>query len=578
MHDSQPVYNNICFRYGTLNMDRRLDLCKQGVKNASIDSCKAVVADEVNSKDLSEHEIINIGGKISNNVGNVVRFKYGTLNGDGRLDLCKQGVKKAFTKSCKAVVIDGEVSNTRFQHGTLNSDGRLDLCKQGVKNAYSNLCTAVIEDGNNANIRFQHGTLNNDGRLDLCKQGVKKAFSTSCSAVAKDGYAAGRPLIKHYLIGNNIIGDNKDGMADNRVAALCDMISKRPDILTWYLAGNALSSGYIASVAQALTHTKARYVWLKMNPIKDGCFSLAELIQKNTNIELLDLFNCGIGDNGILSFCKTLIETGKNMLFKHSTAEDFSSINDIMTMISETQNINRNVPTEQIELLKSFQSLNMSNLKHFYLGINGITQHGCEALFCIFAILSENIESIYIHSNPLEDVGLQTIFTKMTAYGVIFPKLKRLCVGSCGLTDISLPILKKMIHLSPALVSLDLSSYKSTNYFGQTHNCFTNMGHLKDIASALKSNAIKSGFPNKNYLGFQHTLCGLNQTEIKAVVESIAEGLEVNVNGIQYKDEDVARSGMLIHKNLTKRELSEVTDPYPAIDYIQSIYRNTMKL
>jgi len=50
------------------------------------------------------------------------------------------------------------------------------------------------------------------------------------------------------------------------------------------------------------------------------------------------------------------------------------------------------------------------------------------------------------------------------------------------------------------------------------------------------------------------------------------------VNGIQYKDEDVAKSGMLIHKNLTKRELSEVTDPYPAIDYIQSIYRNTMKL
>ena len=50
------------------------------------------------------------------------------------------------------------------------------------------------------------------------------------------------------------------------------------------------------------------------------------------------------------------------------------------------------------------------------------------------------------------------------------------------------------------------------------------------------------------------------------------------MNGIQYKDEDVAKRGMLIHKKIPKGELLEVTDPYPAIDYIQSIYHNTMKL
>ena len=98
------------------------------------------------------------------------------------------------------------------------------------------------------------------------------------------------------------------------------------------------------------------------------------------------------------------------------------------------------------------------------------------------------------------------------------------------------------------------------------------------IATALKSNATRSGQPNKNYIGLQHALRDHDHEDVHALVEDIADRLEMNVNGIQYKTEDVMKSGMLVHKNLTKRELSEVIEPYPAIDYIQSIYRNTMKL
>eukprot|EP00092_Neocalanus_flemingeri_P009350 GFUD01010062.1.p1 GENE.GFUD01010062.1~~GFUD01010062.1.p1 ORF type:complete len:1099 (-),score=183.15 GFUD01010062.1:71-3367(-) len=553
--DCPTVYSNIRFKYGTLNMDGRLDLCKQGVKNAYIDSCDAIIADGDYSNVLFEDGTINNCEPIvqdRNDIDAAVRFKYGTLNSDGRLDLCKQGVKKAYVKSCKAVVVDGEDSNTRFQHGTLNSDGRLDLCKQGVKNAYTETCEAVAKDGDS-------------------------------------NTASGRAVIKHYLLGNNVIGDDSDGLADVRIGALCNMISKRPDIQTWYLAGNALSPGYIALVAEALLHTRARYIWFKMNPIKDGCFSLAELIQNNPNIELLDLFNCGICDSGLLSFCNTLIETGKNKLLKTGDIDDdletnedgvtaVSSINDILTLVSETQHLNGKTQIKQEELVKSFRALNFSNLKHLYFGINDITDHGINALFCIFAILSENLESIYIHSNPIKDAGLKTFYDKIKAYGVTFPKLKRLSAGSCGLTDSSLPILKGIINLSPNLVSLDLSSYKSTNYFGQVHNIFTNTDHLKDIATALKANATKSGYPDKNYIGFQHAFQGQDQVEVKALVDDIADKLEMNVNGIQYKNEDVAKDGMLVHKKLTKRELSEIIEPYPAIDYIQSIYRNTMKL
>jgi hypothetical protein len=550
------IYTDIRFKYGTLNIEDGLDSCQEEVKN-----------DFMNSS-----------------CDTAVRFRYGTLNSDGRLDLCKQGVKNAFLSSCKAVA-----QGTRFKHGTLNSDGRLDLCKQGVRNAFNNICDAVIEDGNVANIRFQHGTINSDGRLDLCKQGVQKAFTNTCEAVARDGDPTcagnGRALIQHYLLGNNIIGDDRDGLADTRISALCNLIKKRPDIETWYLAGNALSPTYIAAVADALKHTRAKYLWFKMNPIKEGCSTLAELIQNNQNIELLDLFNCGIGDSGLSSFCNTLVHTGitKLLTSNHNChfqtgAAGVSSVNDLMTLVSETQNLYEDVPTKQKELVNSFRVLNYSKLKHFYLGINGITELGIDTLFCIFALLSENIESIYIHSNPVTDEGINLLYGKLTSYGVTFPKLKRLSIGSCGLTDKSLPNLREIIKLSPSLVSLDLSSYKSTNYFGLTHNTFNNIQELKDIASALKCNATRSGYPDRNYIGLQNTLRYHDQNEVKALVDYITANLEMNVNGIQYKNQDGMKSGMLIHKKLTKRELSEIKDPYPALDYIQSIYRNTMKL
>ena len=107
---------------------------------------------------------------------------------------------------------------------------------------------------------------------------------------------------------------------------------------------------------------------------------------------------------------------------------------------------------------------------------------------------------------------------------------------------------------------------------------FTKTEEIYAIATALKFNATKSGHQDRNYLGLQHALRDHDHAEVHALVGDIADRLEMNVNGIQYKTEDVMKGGMLVHKNLTKRELSEVVEPYPAIDYIQSIYRNTMKL
>ena len=277
--------------------------------------------------------------------------------------------------------------------------------------------------------------------------------------------------------------------------------------------------------------------------------------------------------------------TGKELLFNgkentdiyEGTKEAFSIIG-LITVISELGNASGDTPTKESQLVNSFRALNFSNLKHLCLGINGITENGLnDSLFYVLAVLSNTLESIYLHSNPIKDTGLKTFYNNMVAYGVTFPKLKRMNFGSCGLTDDALSVLKEIVKVSPKLVSLDLSSYKSTNYFGQLHNTFTDTNKIFEIAKHLKTNAINCDQPNKNFIGFQHALNAYDQAEVNKLVKDIAYQLDMNVNGIQYKNEDKLQSGMLLHEKLSKRELSEVTEPYPAIDYIHSVYRNTMK-
>ena len=39
-----------------------------------------------------------------------------------------------------------------------------------------------------------------------------------------------------------------------------------------------------------------------MNPIKTGAYYIGKLISKNKNIELIDLFNTGLCDDGLKNF------------------------------------------------------------------------------------------------------------------------------------------------------------------------------------------------------------------------------------------------------------------------------------
>ena len=548
---------NIRFEHGTINSDGRYDMCKQGFRNGFKASAEAVALD----RPLTESMVVESAGGDKANI----RFEHGTINSDGRYDMCKQGFRNGFKESAEAVALDrpltesmvvesggGDKANIRFEHGTINSDGRYDMCKQGFRNGFKESAEAVALDrpltesmvvesggGDKANIRFEHGTINSDGRYDMCKQGFRNGFKESAEAVGYDKPVikdevgcrrlGGRGLVKHYLIGNNRIGE--DDVGSERVLALAELIKRRPDIVTWYLAGNELNAESIRYIADALATTSAKYVWFKMNPVKTGAYYLARALQRNPSIELMDLFNCGICDDGLSAFLQGL-------------TDEYSD--------------------------------NRTGLKHLYLSINHITD--VEVLSSVLRIVGPRLESLYLGNNPIGDEGIATLLSNlMTESGSIFKNLRRLMIGSLGLTDAALSALNAFIIATPTLVALDLGSYKSTKYFQQNSNVLTDKEQLLQLGCGILRNATLQASPRLHLLGLSNA-CGVGQHFVDDLLDEF-ESAGVNVDGHQQKNNiHVVHCGRSVYGHVGEEDIKALRDPRPAIDYIQSIYRNTMKV
>lgn len=134
---------------------------------------------------------------------------------------------------------------------------------------------------------FIRGTTFADGRLDLCKQVVgSQSIKTICDATVNNQH------VKHFLLGNNIAFADDAQVASE---AFRHMIENQPHLETLYLAGNCIDSKSTKILCEALSNNKTcKYLWLKRNPIKAGVRYIADLLNTNHNIVLLDLNNCGI--------------------------------------------------------------------------------------------------------------------------------------------------------------------------------------------------------------------------------------------------------------------------------------------
>lgn len=254
---------------------------------------------------------------------------------------------------------------------------------------------------------FIKGTFYPDQRMDLCKQVVGyKSIQELCRVVKRSN------KVKHFLLGNNIALDQNEV---DGASAIADLI-KNSTIETWYLAGNAISAIGLKIICEALFNNQhAKALWLKRNPVHTGTHQIKKMLNNNTTLELIDLNNCGVGNNGLVQ------------LFTNNTN---------------------------------------STLKHIYLDTNDISKL---EPFTEYIRHHKQLETIYISMNPLntELDSLSEFLLELNKCD----KLERLCLSSSGLDD---SFNFDTINI-PSLRMLDLGMYKSTNDLGLSSNNFTNM-------------------------------------------------------------------------------------------------------
>eukprot|EP01063_Lacrimia_lanifica_P014968 TRINITY_DN2159_c0_g1_i1.p1 TRINITY_DN2159_c0_g1~~TRINITY_DN2159_c0_g1_i1.p1 ORF type:complete len:1110 (+),score=328.88 TRINITY_DN2159_c0_g1_i1:468-3332(+) len=553
-----------------------------------------------------------------------LRFEHGTLNADGRYDMCKQSQKNAFQLSCAALAADGpETANIRFEHGTLNADGRYDMCKQSQKNAFQLSCAALAADG-------PEGGEGGKGTAAALVQAVMEKMGALGVKVPGDGCPekkthGGYRLVKHYMLGNNRIAEGDGG--EERAAHLAGLLESRPDMVTWFICGNELNAMHIKACAAKLaaqglyycppglgpdarrallarnaryfTTYGAQYWWMKMNPVKAGAYDVAHTLQLNPRIELVDLFNVGLGNDGLAAFARGLedgaVAVKANVLWSGSPFKEYMCAEDggSATAAEVAKAVVAGVPVPLLRTKAVHNARNFSSLKHAYFQINNIDAGGMAPLADIIRTTGAQLESLYLGVNPIGDDGLAALCAALDgAVAPALPRLVRLSLGSAALTDAALPILRTFItEHCPALVCLDLSAYKSTKYFQQKHNNFTDVAGLEALGDLLGDAAANRAlsFPPevtgtpvsaprlRNLLILNHS-CAADTAEQNAALEALADRLEargVNVACVQRNRlQSAAEATGRVVRLIPKAELKRIQDPYPAIDYILSVYRN----
>lgn len=367
-------------------------------------------------------------------------------------------------------------------------------------------------------MKFIRGALYQDKRMDLCKQVVGPNWIGMLMNSLKSN-----THVEHFLLGNNIIGP-EGGKAIGQFL----LNEHKPKIKTWYLAGNDLNEEGINWVVNGLVDdVDCVNLWLKRNPLKpEGIKHVARLLKSNKYIKILDLHNTAVFDEGV----KYLVEGLKQ---------------------------NR-------------------TLRHLYLDANGITSDGIKYLVDYFEYLISNdlegISSFWFDMNNIGDEGIIQLVQVLQKYKY----LKRLNLGSTGITDKAIPSIVQAFKSHPNLVVLDLGMYKSTSDMGMITNNIGDVG-IELLGELIKTNnTIKYISVMMNGL----TIKGINQ---------MATDLEHN-NSLMYFD--YAQYGIEIPQKIlfnirnkieTNRNNAEYTRKLrnlkhgEQIHWIDSIYRNNMK-
>jgi hypothetical protein len=365
---------------------------------------------------------------------------------------------------------------------------------------------------------FTKGALYQNKRLDLCKQVVGPDWIERLM-----NSLVNNTQIEHFLLGNNIIGT----VGAKSIGQFL-LNEHKPKIKTWYIAGNSINEEGIKWICDGLENDKdCVNLWLKRNPLKpEGIQHISKMLKKNTFIKILDLHNTAVFDEGL----KYLVEGLKE--------------NRI--------------------------------LRHLYLDANGITENGINYLVEYFEYLINNniegISSLWLDMNKIEDDGIIKLIQTLKNYKY----LKRLILGSVGLTEKSMTSIVESFSNHNNLIVLDLGLYKSTSDMGMITNNIGDEG--MNILTKLIEN-------NKSIKYLSIAMNGLTSKGIELLANSVDKsdslmyidfsqyGIEIPQKLYSKIKSKVKSNRISSNYNINLRNLKHGEN----IHWIDSIYRNNMK-
>ncbi|CRK20953.1 hypothetical protein BN1723_012221, partial [Verticillium longisporum] len=291
----------------------------------------------------------------------------------------------------------------------------------------------ALDDGNGEpyyhvqGAEFPRGVVYEDGRMDLCKQVVgPDHIGDLMNSLRANEH------VKHFLLGNNIIGP----VGAHRIASFINALPSRMD--TWYLAGNCIDAPSFKTLVDAMIKSDAiTNVWLKRNPLgRSAAHDVYRLITETRNLRTLDLDQTEIGDAGFVEVFTNLAAYKDRLL----------------------------------------------PLENLYMNGTGFSEAAARALAQFLASPNCRLTSIYLSSNPIGDDGAAALASAFE----VAPQVSRLLLQSTGLTTRGAQIICEALTSHPGIRCLDLGQAYATHDLGQAYN-YIDEGAIQAITGLLTS-------------------------------------------------------------------------------------------
>ena len=222
----------------------------------------------------------------------------------------------------------------------------------------------------------------------------------------------GNTFVRHFLLGNNIIG----GVG---ACAIARFVQTHPDqIETWYLAGNCIDEAGLQRLTSAwVTSNAITNIWLKRNPLGPSAFNeVYRLITETANLRSLDLDQTELGNESVARLFHLL-----------------------------TVSLCPQLP-----------------LRHLYLNAVGISTYACQAIALYLESPDCPIESLYVSNNPISDSGAIALAEGLRNN----TSLRRLSMSSCGFNTKGVTAIFDALKGHPRISMLNVSQSFATDDLG----------------------------------------------------------------------------------------------------------------